>query len=145
MSLSSVQWRRILGYLVLAFSVLSPFGCVGRTQPGTPPTATPRPVPSDVAIYLMLTERYASLATIMRVQEMPVDEAARILQALQAVEPPSGFEALHDQALDAYRQITAGKLLLPGSDSELRSEAYFMIDWGIARLLDYREKLEARQ
>jgi hypothetical protein len=145
LSVLSVKWRRIVGCLVLAFSLLSPFGCASRTHPSAPPTATSRLIPSDMAIYLMLTERYTSLATIMRVQEMTVDEVARILQALQAVEPPSGYEALHDQALDAYRQITAGKLLLPGSDSELRSEAYFMIDWGITRLLDYREKLEASQ
>jgi hypothetical protein len=90
----------------------------------------------------MLTEKYTAFQVIMRVHDMTADDAARMLQALQAIEPPARVEALHEQALDAYRRICAGKLLLPGADSVVRAEAYFMIDWGISRLLDYREKLE---
>jgi hypothetical protein len=44
--------------------------------------------------------------------------------------------------VNAYRHICAGKLLLPRADNVLRAEAFFMIDWGIALLKDYRERLD---
>lgn len=93
----------------------------------------------------MLTAKYTSYEVIWHIYDMSPDEAARILQALQAIEPPAGFEALHEQALDAYRMICKAKLLLPGADPVLRSEAYFVIDWGISRLKDYREQLDQLQ
>ncbi len=107
------------------------------------PTAMPLPTPDERAIYAMMTEKYTSWGIIFSVQDMSADESARILQALQAIQPPQGLEALHEQALDAYRHICKGKLLLPGADSLVRAEAYFMIDWGIGRLLEYREQLGA--
>jgi len=91
----------------------------------------------------MMTEKYTSWGIIFSVQDMSADESARILRALQAIQPPQGLETLHEQALDAYRHVCKGKLLLPGADSLVRAEAYFMIDWGIGRLLEYREQLGA--
>ncbi len=127
----------------MLFSFLLSFTTCSRpAQPTKTLTATPLPTPDEVGIYIMLTEKYTAPLVILQIDDMTADEAARILQALQAIEPPFRLEALHEQALDAYRQICMGKLLLPGSDSVLRADAYFMIDWGISRLLDYREKLE---
>ncbi len=125
-------WLALFGLLLL------PNGCATQAKP----TLTPHPTPDDLGIYLMLTERYTSFGTIMHVHDMSADEAARILQALQSIEPPAGLGALHEQALDAYRYICRGKLLLPSADSVLRAEAYFMVDWGISRLLDYREQID---
>lgn len=105
----------------------------------------PPPTPDALGIYVTLTEKYTSYEAIWRIYDMSPDEAARILQALQAIEPPAGFEALHEQALDAYRMICKAKLLLPGADPVLRSEAYFVIDWGISRLKDYCEQLDQLQ
>ena len=93
-------------------------------------------------VYTMLTEKYTSFDATLRVYDISADDAARILRALQAIRPPPGLEALHEQALDAYRHICRGKLLLPGADSVLRSEAHFMLDWGISLLRDYRERLD---
>jgi hypothetical protein len=93
----------------------------------------------------MLTDKYTSYVAIVGIEQMPVDETARILRALRDITPPIGLEALHEQAVHSYEQICAGKLLLPGSDSTLRAEAYFMIDWGVGRLLDYRQKLDQVQ
>lgn len=93
---------------------------------------------------MMLTIKYTSYDVILRIYDMSPDEVARILLALQSIEPPNGFEALHEQALDAYRIICKGKLLLPGADPVLRSEAYFAIDWGISLLRDYRERLDQK-
>jgi len=139
------KWGHVFRWLMLFSLLLSLIGCARHAEPTRTPTRTPLPTPDRLAIYAMLTEKYTAFQVIMSVYDMTADDAARMLQALQAIEPPVRVEALHEQALDAYRQICAGKLLLPGADSVLRAEAYFMIDWGISRLLDYREKLENLQ
>lgn len=91
----------------------------------------------------MMTEKYTSWEVIFSITDMSANEAARILSALQAIEPPADLKDLHEQAVDAYRSICTGKLLLPHADNLVRAEAYFMVDWGIGRLLDYREQLAA--
>lgn len=145
MSKRLAKWGHVLRWLVLFGIFLSLIGCARHAEPTRTPTRTPLPTPDPLAIYAMLTEKYTTFQVIMSVYDMTADDAARMLQALQGIEPPARAEALHEQALDAYRQICAGKLLLPGADSVLRADAYFMIDWGISRLLDYREKLENLQ
>nr|MBC7245706.1 hypothetical protein [Chloroflexota bacterium] len=125
-------------FWLLALAVLLLAGCKQQTIP----TVVPLPTPDAHAIYMMLTMKYTSDDVILRIYDMSPDEVARILQALQSIEPPDGLEALHEQALDAYRIICKGKLLLPGADPVLRSEAYFAIDWGIGLLRDYRERLD---
>jgi len=106
------------------------------------PTPSPTPTPDDLTRYILATERYTSYGAIVYVNDMPADDGIRILCALQAIEPPEELRELHEQAIKAYREISEGKLLLPGADSELRAEAYFMIEWGIGLLLDYREQLD---
>jgi hypothetical protein len=135
------MWGRLLHWLVRFSLLLSLIGCARLAEPTRTPTRTPLPTPDELAIYVMLTERYTAPYVIMQIDDMTADEAARILRALQTIEPPPRAEELHQQVLDAYQQICAGKLLLPGSDSVLRADAYFMIDWGIGRLVDYHEKL----
>jgi hypothetical protein len=93
----------------------------------------------------MMTAKYTSPSVMATIYDMSADDAARIVRALQAIEAPPDFQALHEQAVSAYQHICAGKLLLPRSDNVLRSEAYFMIDWGIALLKDYRERLDEEQ
>jgi hypothetical protein len=137
-----VKWGHLPHWLVRFSLLLSLIGCVRLAEPTRTPTRTPLPTPDELAIYVMLTDRYTAPYIIMQIHDMSADEAARILRALQAVEPPPRAEELHQQALNAYQQICAGKLLLPGSDSVLRADAYFMIDWGISRLVDYHEELE---
>ena len=138
------QWQVLRCFVLL--SLLLPFiGCASSAQRTERPTATPPPIPSDLAIYIMLTAKYTAPHVIFSIHDMSADQAARILRALQAIRPPTDLNALHEQALNAYRHIIAGKLLLPGSDPVLRAEAYFMVDWGIGRLVDYREKLESLQ
>ena len=147
MSRSSGKRERALRWVMLSGLLLLLIGCVKHTRPSgaSAPTATLPPTPDNMAIYIMLTDKYTAFHVIMSIDEMTANEAARILQALQAIEPPVSLEALHEQAVDAYEQICIGKLLLPGSDSVERAEAYFMIDWGISRLLDYREQLDSLQ
>ena len=70
-------------------------------------------------------------------------QIGRIQHLRAGIEPPPGQEQLHRQAISAYEHITYGKLLLPGSQSRLRAEAYFEIDWGIKLLIDYREQLDS--
>jgi len=118
-----------------------------RTEPTEPagfvvPTANPFSTPDEYAIYAMMTEKYTSWEVIFSTADMSVDEAARILSALQAIQPPAELKALHEQAVDAYRSICMGKLLLPNADNLVRAEAHFMVDWGVGRLLDYREQLD---
>ena len=127
----STLWRWALGLLLLA-------GCARPPEP----TATPVSTPDEVTRYIAATERYTSYAALSYVNEMFASDAISILRALQAIEPPEQLEPLHGQALSAYRNIYDGKLLLPGADSELRAEAFFMIEWGIARLLEYRQELD---
>jgi hypothetical protein len=115
--------------------------CASLSQPSAQPTAT-QPILDDLAVYKMLTDKYTAYYVILGINDMPVDEAARILQALKGIEPPAGLEELHQQAIRAYEYVCAGKLLLPGSDSQLRAEAYFEIDWGVKLLFDYREQLD---
>jgi hypothetical protein len=91
----------------------------------------------------MMTAKYTSWNVIFSIYDMSAAESERILSALEAVEPPAGLEAVHQQAVNAYRHIAKGKLLLPGADSLLRAEAQFMIEWGIGLLQDYRKQLEA--
>ena len=128
--------RRLLACIVSLLLL----GCAPGAAATPTPTELP-PIPTELAIYVMLTEKYTAPFAVLTIEQMSADEAARIVQALQAVEPPAGFESLHQQAVDAYKQICTGKLLLPGSDSVLRADAYFMIDWGIRQLLDYWEQL----
>lgn len=108
------------------------------------PTAILRPTPDAVDIYIMMTEKYTSASVILSIYSMSADDAARIVRALQAIEAPYDLQDLHEQAVSAYQHVCAGKLLLPGSDNVLRSEALFMVDWGIALLKDYRERLDER-
>jgi hypothetical protein len=109
------------------------------------PTVVPRPTPDERDIYIMMTARYTSLDVIVTIYDMSADEAARILRALQSIEAPPDLQDLHEQAVNAYQHISAGKLLLPGADNVLRAEAYFMVDWGIALLMDYRERLDQEE
>jgi len=129
---------RLLALLTLVITVSC---CVRESDP----SVTVRPTADERAIYRMLVEKYTSPAITMSIDTMSADEAARILRALQSIEPPTGYERLHEQALDAWRQICRGKLLLIGADSMVRAEAYFMVDWGISRLIDYREHIDQAQ
>lgn len=133
--------RHALRRLVWFSLLLSLIGCARLAEPTKTPTRTPLPTPDELAIYVMLSEQYTAPYVIVQIYDMSADQAARILRALQAIEPPPRVEELHQQAVDAYQQICVGKLLLPGADSELRSEACFMVDWGISRLLDYNQQL----
>jgi hypothetical protein len=107
------------------------------------PTARPLPTPDNRAIYDMMTANYTSEDIILSIYDMSAAESARILSALEAIQPPADLEVVHAQAVRAYQHIVKGKLLLPGADSLLRAEAKFMIDWGISLLRGYREQLEA--
>lgn len=129
------------GWLVLFGFLLLLAGCTKHAQP----TAVPRPTPDELDIYVMLTEKYTSYDVIVQVYDVPVSETLRRLHALQAVTPPTGLEALHQKAIDGYSYICEGKQLLPGANSVVRAEAFFMIEWGISRLLDYREHLDQAQ
>jgi len=127
--------------LVLLGFVISISCCARQLEP----TVTARPTPDELAIYRMLTEKYTSPVAVMNVNEISADQAARVLRALQSIEPPTGYERLHEQALDAWRQICMGKLLLVGADSMVRAEAFFMVDWGVRCLIDYRERINQAQ
>ena len=105
-------------------------------QPATP-TATPRPTPTALEIYVMMTDRYTSFDVIVTIYAMSAEQAGRILHALQAIEAPPDLQELHEQAVSAYEHVYSGKMLLPGADPVLRSEAYFMVDWGISLLIGY--------
>ena len=129
---------RLLALLTLVITVS---GCVWESDP----SVTVRPTPNERAIYWMLVEKYTFPAITMSIDAMSADEAARMLSAMQGIKPPEGCEALHEQALDAWRQICMGKLLLVGADSMVRAEAYFMVDWGVSRLIDYREHIDQAQ
>jgi hypothetical protein len=118
---------------------------VGNCAQAATPAVAPRPTPDALDIYIMMTAKYTSPSFIATIYDISADDAARIVRALQAIEAPPGLQTLHEQAVSAYQHITAGKLLLPGSQNVLRSEAYFMIDWGIALLKDYRERLDDAQ
>ncbi len=120
--------------------------CASSLEPTLQPTATPtQPILDDLAVYKMLTDKYTAYYVIFGIDEMSVDEAARILKALRSIDPPIGLEELHRQAISAYEYVASGKLLLPGSDSKLRAEAYFQIDWGVKLLIDYRQQLDTLQ
>ncbi len=134
--------RTLLFSLLVSWAVLTLGGCATHLQPTPAPTATP-PILDDSAIYKMLTDKYTAYHVIFGINDMPVEEAARIITALSSIEPPPGLEQLHRQAISAYEHITYGKLLLPGSQSRLRAEAYFEVDWGIKLLIDYREQLDS--
>ena len=136
--------RTVLCSLVLSLGFVTLIACANHSQPALEPTAT-QPIPDDLAIYRMLTDKYTAYYVIFGIDDMPVDEAARILEALSNIDPPAGLEELHRQAVSAYEHVCSGKLLLPGSDSQLRAEAYFQIDWGIKLLIDYREQLDSGQ
>jgi hypothetical protein len=118
---------------------------VGSCAQAATRTVTPPPTPDALDIYIMMTAEYTSPSVILTIYDMSADDAARIVRALQAIEAPPELQTLHEQAVSAYQQICAGKLLLPRSDNVLRSEAYFMVDWGIALLKDYQERLDQEQ
>jgi hypothetical protein len=109
------------------------------------PTVVLRPTPDALGIYIMMTEKYTSPSATFSIYDMSADDAARIVRALQAIEAPLDLQALHEQAVNAYQHICTGKLLLPRADNVLRAEALFMVDWGIALLKDYRERLDQEQ
>ncbi len=141
----SSKHQCVLCWLVLLSLILA---AACRTEPTEPvglavPTANPFSTPDEHAIYAMMTENYTSWDVIFSITDMSADETARILSALQAIQPPTDLEALHEQAVDAYQSICMGKLLLPNADNQVRAEAYFLVDWGIGRLLDYGEQLDA--
>lgn len=109
------------------------------------PTIALRPTPDALDIYFMMMERYTSPSAIAGIYDMSADDASRMLRALESIEAPPELRSRHEQAANAYQHICAGKLLLPGADNVLRSEAYFVIDWGIALLEDCREHLDERR
>ncbi len=129
-----------LGLLSLVIVLCSLGNCRSMTAA---PTATPVPTPDEHSIYLMMTQGYTSWEVLYSIHQMSQQEAARILRALEAVQPPEGLEALHQEAVSAYQYILGGKLLLPTTDNLVRAEAYFMVDWGIALLTGYRERVDA--
>jgi hypothetical protein len=119
--------------------LLSAIGWTSCQAERSTPTAS---VPDERALYAMMTQGYTSWDALAGIRDISADEAGRRLKALQAINPPPGLELLHEQAVDAYQHVCNGKLLLIGADSVLRSEAFFMVDWGLARLVDYREHLD---
>jgi len=141
-----LNWRlrscTVLCGLVVSLSLVTLAACASHAPRTPQPTAT-QPILDDLVTYKMLTEKYTTYYVIFGIDDMPVDEAARILRALRSIDPPVGLEELHRQAISAYEYVTSGKLLLPGADSELRAEAYFQIDWGIKLLIDYREQIDS--
>jgi hypothetical protein len=90
----------------------------------------------------MMVSKYTSWDIMFGIPDMSTAESERILSALEAIQPPTDLQALHEQAIRAYQYIVDGKRLLPGADSMLRAEAVFMIDWGIALLRAYREQFD---
>ena len=128
---------RVCCWLTLLISLVICTCCVKRPEPVIVPQATP----DRLAIYLALTDKYTSPAVILRTYEAPADEISRMQRDLQAITPPPGLETLHSQAVAAYESVRQGRLMLPGADSLLRAEAYFAIEWGVGRLLDYRQRL----
>lgn len=130
--------RALLFFVLLSLSLL----CACREERALS-TATPLPTPDDRALYDMMTAKYTSWDVIFSVYDMSADESARILSALESIQPPADLQGMHAQAIRAYQHIVRGKLLLPGARGELRAEAQFMVEWGISLLLDCREQVEA--
>ncbi|MBC7264566.1 MAG: hypothetical protein H5T64_09485 [Chloroflexi bacterium] len=108
------------------------------------PTPTPIPTPDALGIYLILVDDYTSLNTIVQMRDRAPDEIQRMEMAMQAIVPPPDLRQLHLQALEAFNYIYEGLSLLPApGDNVLVAEANFMVDWGISRLMEYRELLDA--
>lgn len=108
------------------------------------PTPTPIPTPDALGIYLILVDDYTSLDTIVQMRDRAPDEIQRMEMAMQAIVPPPDLRQLHRQALEAFGYIYEGLSLLPApGDNMLVAEANFMVDWGISRLMEYRELLDA--
>jgi hypothetical protein len=89
----------------------------------------------------MTTERYTSPGALLTIGEMSAEDVDRVVRAMQAIEAPADLQELHAQAVSGWKWISDGKWLLPGADGVLRSEAYFMVEWGMSLLIDYWERL----
>lgn len=108
------------------------------------PTPTPIPTPDALGIYLMLVADYTSLDTIVQMRDRTPDDVQRMEMAMEAIVPPPDLRELHLQALEAFEYIYKGLSLLPApGDNVLVAEANFMVDWGISRLMEYRDLLDA--
>jgi len=128
----------MVGLFVLLFVCNS---CIGHSTP-TPISAPVPSTPDSLDVYAMMTEKYTSPSAIVGIYDLAAEEAGRRLRALQAIQPPAGLEALHQEAIDGYQYIYEGMLLVPGANNVTRAEALFMIDWGISRPWDYREQMD---
>jgi hypothetical protein len=134
----------LCGQMTVLFVLLSVCAaCAGYPVP-VPTQALPPPTPDALDIYAMMMEKYTSPSAIVGIYSQSAEEAGRRLRALLAVQPPAGLEALHQEAVDGYHYIREGMLLIPGANSVTRAEALFMIDWGVSRLWDYRERTDSR-
>lgn len=136
------RFPKLLASLALALGLALGTACAGCRNLNPVPTAT-QPITDELSIYRMLTDKYTDYYVIFGIDDMPASEAGRIVTALQGIDPPPGLEELHQQAIRAFVFVRAGKLLVPGADSELRAEAYFQVDWGIKLLIDYRQQLDS--
>lgn len=130
--LSSRLYGPLLVGLCLALA-----GCA----PAATPTPVPAPTPDPVDIYIRMTESYTSPGVILAIGELSAEDVDQIVRAMMAIEAPAGLEDLHEQAVSGWKWVSDGKWLLPGADGRLRSEAYFMMEWGMGLLIDYRERL----
>lgn len=110
------------------------------------PTATPTPaepdriqLSPDVQIYLERMWPVASNVAIFTAQHKSSTELLIIVAEVKGVVPPQELEEAHAILVEGYELLAEGRIILEGAPRpELRSEAFFMQDWGIRQLREYR-------
>lgn len=134
--------ERIKHYVVILTLLLGPLLLVDCGQKATP-KKEPSPTPDELEVYLRSVQDYTSVWVIASAEEKSPQELAAIIQALEATHPPAALAEAHALAIEAYGYIYEGVLIQPAfGEGELASEKYFLIDWGVSRLLEYRQMVD---
>ena len=133
--------KRFIGPLCLLVLIL---GCA---VPSPTPTPTPTPdelffLSEEVRLYLIQMRPYASSQAIVLALEMSAASLRKVLIRIEAIVPPAELEEAHVKLVKGYQCLYEGRAILETHPRpELRSEGFFLQDWGIKNLQEYQEMI----
>lgn len=130
--------KRFIGPLCLLVLIL---GCAAPS-----PTPTPTPTPElfflseEVRLYLIQIRPYASSQAIVLALDMSAASLREVLIRIEAIVPPADLEEAHVKLVRGYQFLLEGRAILETHPRpELRSEGFFLQDWGLKNLRECQE------
>jgi hypothetical protein len=96
----------------------------------------------EVRLYLIRTEPFVSDSALVEAPYLSVEQLDVVLSQLEVIVPPADLAETHEKLIAGYDFLRQGMVILsahPTPDGVLRAEGYFLQDWGMKTLREYRE------